>query len=352
MDTLTTILNLVCDALDSLDDPNAKLSASIRKAIRIARLRNDYDNLWWLEWEMLSWENEEAKRRIAEEIAPHYTKDKYEYTTNMLVKAYMDERSCMSVSNNGKLITKGKICGMGVEEIEARIENLDMVAKKAVPPEGLHPTDLYFVEREKSKLRANSITLAQDTRAILSRIRQRLHHFLSSTEKQLVYGQLNADFFEQNRRYVDSQLCEIAPKAFDKFVTIYKRVGEGDLEARSHALTSCRRLLKSLADVIYPAVDAPVKGPDGKTRKLTEDRYVSRLWQFVAESIHGKKAGNLVLAEIEDIGHRIDKIYELSCKGVHGDVPLFELNQCVIQTYLVVGDILRLYDQKSAAEAE
>ena len=86
MDELTKIANLVRDALDSLDDPNTKLSASIRKAIRIARLRNDYDNLWWLESEMLSWGNDEAKWRIAEEIAPHYTNAKYEYTKKKVMR--------------------------------------------------------------------------------------------------------------------------------------------------------------------------------------------------------------------------------------------------------------------------
>jgi len=42
--------------------------------------------------------------------------------------------------------------------------------------------------------------------------------------------------------------------------------------------------------------------------------------------------------------------YELSCKGVHAEVSEFELNQCVIQTYLLVGDILRLTESDSGIE--
>jgi hypothetical protein len=35
---------------------------------------------------------------------------------------------------------------------------------------------------------------------------------------------------------------------------------------------------------------------------------------------------------------------------VHAEVSEFELNQCVIQTYLLVGDILRLTESDSGIE--
>jgi hypothetical protein len=66
----------------------------------------------------------------------------------------------------------------------------------------------------------------------------------------------------------------------------------------------------------------------------------------------GQKSGELLLSTINDLGTRIDKVYDLSCKGVHNNVPEFEVNQCVIQTYLIIGDILRLYDNRSAIGLE
>ena len=352
MEALERILNLVTDALDGLDDPNTKLSVIIPKAIRIARLRSDYDNLWWLEWEMISSENKDAKRRIAWEIIPHYTEERHKLLMKRLVEAYGDERALRSLDRHGNLVNKDEVYVRGVEELEARLEYLERCFETAVPPAGLHPVDLYFVDQEKSQVRVTLGALAQDARMILSRIRQRVHDFLSATEHQLIYGQLNSDIFEHNRRFVDSRLHEIAPKALDKFVTIYQRLREDDPEARSHALTSCRRLLKDLADNIYPPSETPVKGHDGKERKLTEDRFVSRLWQFVAEKVQGRKSGDLLLVDIDDLGNRIDKINDLICKGVHAEVSPFEVNQCVIQTYLIVGDILRLYDQQSAISSE
>ena len=44
---------------------------------------------------------------------------------------------------------------------------------------------------------------------------------------------------------------------------------------------------------------------------------------------------------IEDLVKRVEKINELACKGVHGKVSEMETNQCVIQMYIVLGDLIR-----------
>lgn len=70
------------------------------------------------------------------------------------------------------------------------------------------------------------------------------------------------------------------------------------------------------------------------------------------EKVSGQKSGDLLLAGIDDLGNRIDKVYDLTCKGVHSEVPEFEVNQGVVQTCLVIGDILRLYDNRTAVRLE
>ena len=151
-----------------------------------------------------------------------------------------------------------------------------------------------------------------------------------------------SDIFEQYRRDVDMKLGTIAPKALKQFEAADRCLSEESPEVGSQALLSCRRILKSVADKLYPACEEPVMGSDGKERKLTEDKYIARLWQFVADRKKGSAAGDLLLTQINDLGHRIDHVYNLASKGVHGNVNKSEVNQCVIQTYLVIGDILRL----------
>ena len=152
------------------------------------------------------------------------------------------------------------------------------------------------------------------------------------------------DIFEQNRRYVDMKLGVIVPKALEQFKTAQQRLSEENPEAGSQALLTCRRILESVADKLYPACEEPVIGSDGKERKLTRDKYINRLWQFVADRIKGSTTGDLLLTQIDDLGHRIDRVYHLASKGVHGDVSKDEVTLCVMQTYLLIGEILRLTD--------
>lgn len=351
MPIIDQILNLVTKSLEDMDDPNSKLSAVIRKSIRIARLRNDYNNLLWLEWEMIEWGNDEARNRIDNELFYHYTDELFKVVRKQLAEEYISERKCLSIKD-GKIVNQGQIIGMGVEDLESRLQYLDRMVEDAVPPEGLTPIDLYFIAREKTEDRNFWLILAQDNRKILARIRHRVYSFLSTTEHQLLFGKLNSDIFEQNKIYVDSRLKEICPDAINKFSNIYNLLNKNDGEARSHALVSCRRILKDLADALYPPTSCEVTTSDGKNHKLTEEKFISRLWQFVSEKMFGQTSGNLLLAGINDLGARLDKVYDLSCKGVHSDVTEFEMNQCVIQTYLLIGDILRLHDNNTDNELE
>jgi hypothetical protein len=76
--------------------------------------------------------------------------------------------------------------------------------------------------------------------------------------------------------------------------------------------------------------------------------FIARLWQYLHERIKGLTSGELLLTQVEDIGKRLGKLNILASKGVHTNVSEFEVNQCVIQTYVVIGDILRVRDQTSA----
>jgi len=175
---------------------------------------------------------------------------------------------------------------------------------------------------------------------------QRLHNPLNETSKQLSYDQINSELVEQNRKYVELKLGKISPEALEQIKIAYQRLSEGNPEAWSQALLSCRRILKSVADKLYPPQVQPAIGPDGTKRNLTEDKYISRLWQFVADNTKGSTVGHLLKARIQDLGNRIDYIHKLASKGVHAEVSEFEARQCVMQTHLLLGELLHLEDQE------
>jgi hypothetical protein len=340
-------LSLVAQALDDLASNRLPLSAIIQKTIRIARLREDYVNLWWLEWEMVNIIHEKTRFQAIPEII-HLTKDQIAFFDKEFKGTWVQERLVTEISQSGQIGSGTVVYPKGIGEIEADLTMFTQAAAESQVPSGLHPVDLYFEHQATSKVRVVHRVRANDCAAILQRVRQRVHRFLSQTEKQMIYGQLHSDVFERNRRYVDLRLGELCPDAIAKFVAAYSRITEDDPESRAQALTSCRRLLKSLADVLYPSRDGSVIGADGKPHDVSDERYVARLWQYVYEQIGRSRSGDLLMTSVEDLGSRIDKLYSLASKGVHAEVSDFEANQCVIQTYILAGDLIRIHDQQFA----
>lgn len=346
------ILNLTTEALDAIEAGSIPLSAVIRKCIRIARLRNDYLSLWWLEWEMVNITDEQQRFRILREIISHFSNEVYAHYRKVFSEAWIQERECVAINDDGQIEQEDKMLAKGVAEIETDLAGYRQIAADAQTPTGLHPLDLYFVDQSRSKVRSMLLAVASSYQSILERIKQRVHDYLSQAEAQLIFGQLHADIFEKNRQYVDLKLGRLCPDALEKFVAVYRRMQENTPESRAQALTSCRRVLKSLADVLYPPSNIPVVGANGKPRVHTDDKYVARLWQYVSEQTACSASGELLIAQIQDLGNRIDRLYALANKGVHAEVSETEVNQCVIQTYLLAGDLLRMSEKQSAISEE
>jgi hypothetical protein len=178
--------------------------------------------------------------------------------------------------------------------------------------------------------------------AILDRIRHRVFSCLCAWEQQLTFGALNVSIFERHRKRVDSLLRLIAPEVLEQFNAAYHRAQEGNTESLSHALTSCRRILKAVADEVCPAQSDSVLGDDGKEHKLGEAQYLNRLRTFMKESTKRSTAARLVHVDMKDFGLRIEVLNDLASKGVHDQVSQEEVNLCVIHTYLFAGEVLEL----------
>jgi hypothetical protein len=345
------ITALVDEAFADLANPEVRLSDVIAKAIRIARLRNDFDNLHWLEMELRPLGDERARWALAAEFGGHYTANELERRNKEVVENYIAERTSKFPMDTMGEKTKEQVLAVSVREIEQKIDAVEAFAKGPEIPSGMHTLDVHAAYEERKNAMAAAANANYAIRAVLTRIEHRVREFLSTTEKQLLYGQLNADIFERNRQYVDELLATVAPDAFAQITSAYRRAQEGDDEARSQALLSCRRALKSVADVLYPATEGSVTDAEGGEHQLTDDKWRNRLVQFVKERLAAHPAGDLLETQIDDLARRFRGLGQAGDRGVHAQVTAFELNQAVIQTYLTVGDLLRLHADDSGLVA-
>lgn len=336
------VLALLDGAFEALAKGEPPLSEIVAQATRIARLRNDFDNLQWLEMEQRPLNTKEAWEDVFEEFAGHYGAEELQQRRADAAQKYMAERTTDIPDGLDAKSEKSTTMAGSVREIEA---NMDTVAEMIDIPE--MPPNLGAVGAQKAFNEKQQVTVfaaksKQASTRVLNRIEQRVRTFLSETEKQVMFGQINADIFERNRKFVDEQLAATAPKALEQMASAYRRAEEGGAEGRSQALLSCRRALKSVADLLYPATDSPTVDGDGVKHPLTDDKWMNRLVEFVKNKLPTSVSGDVLETQIDDLARRFRGLGEASSRGVHADVSEFELNQTVIQTYLTIGDLLRL----------
>ncbi len=323
-------------ALDHLAEHSIPVSRALDDCIRLAQLRRDHANLWWLRLESVGIADKREMQTLDTEMASVFPKPTWDDVRHRMLLDYMERRSL--TGDDGQ----PKVSSESLQEMETTLAALEDVVESSRPPLGLHPQDLYFAVERHQGIWAKTQPGIHGRRVILGRVRTRLARFLTETEAALEFGQAATGAFERVREVVDGMLAEIAPDALAKFKAAHDRATTGDPEAGSQALLSCRRILLSLADSLYPPTGQVIKGSDGNERIMSADKYRNRLWQFIAENVPHESARRLAQASMEEIGGRLDTVHDLASKGVHADVTSAEVDQCVVQTYLLAGDLLRL----------
>jgi len=350
------LLHLVQQTIEEMDQPGYSLTSVVRKAVRISSMQKDYFNQWWLENELVPYGDNDAKERIKIRIAKYISKDKIADYQKQTAYMYQKSRKQVRIKNN-EMVDTGSYNAMSVKEIEQAIVLIDNYITSLI--QQINNEDDYshikkskqseLISQGKNILLNEQIKeqreLLQDYKRILDRIEHRVFSYLSNKEKQLFLKEYNTNVFDKYQQQVDTRLISIAPDAMEQLRESYKRVDENNAEAWSQAAVSCRRVLKTLADIVYPSVVGKIKCNDGNERVLDDANFKNRLWEYVSQKISGTKTGELLLVQLNDLGNRIDRLYDLSSKGTHDKINKNEIYQCIIQTYLTVGDILFLYDK-------
>ena len=151
------------------------------------------------------------------------------------------------------------------------------------------------------------------------------------------FGDIPSRQFETIREKVDNLLLELCPEAVEKFMSAYNGLNSKSSEDWSLALTSCRRVIKAVADSLFPPTDKQKNG-----RKLGEEQYINRLWAFLDEQLEAGSDKDLAKAHVDYLGSFLQRLNDKASKGVHAAVSHEEAVRVVLYTYLTLGDILEL----------
>lgn len=188
-------------------------------------------------------------------------------------------------------------------------------------------------------------TMLQASTRLASR-RTLIHRYVLRTYYELKFSGIAEDVFARIRQRVDSVIGRVVPDAVRKFTAAYDYLASENPEDWSNAVHSCRRVLEDLADAVYPPTDDKTKVIDGKkkTIKLGKEHYINRMCAFVEDRSTSETFKAIVGSHLRFLGDRLDSICKATQKASHTTLSREEAERYVVYTYMLVGDILSLYE--------
>lgn len=226
----------------------------------------------------------------------------------------------------------------------------------AASPAAILERDMKAAEEELSNLRIQAIAAnprqqlemrlksdalkkrLQRYRNIIHQTRRLTYNFIANLRMELLFSQQSADIFSSYQAQVDGKIAEAATDAFSKLPAVSERLAAGDTEAISHALTSCRRIIEAFANAVFPPRDEPVT-IGGQAIDCSSGRTKNLLRAFIYQSTSSESRRDRLRKNMVELWDRVSA-------GVHDDVTASEARALVLNTYLLLGELVELEDRQ------
>jgi hypothetical protein len=169
---------------------------------------------------------------------------------------------------------------------------------------------------------------------IRSRVLAMLHAFVSGVYYEREFAALAETTFERYKKDIDTRIATHAGDVIKKIPAVIDRLREGDDEGISQALTTCRRILETFADSIYPPSDAVIE-LGGNKLKLDASKHQNRINAYIAARTTSQTRRQRLRQNIANLFDRVST-------GVHNDVTADEAFSLFLNTYLFLGEVLHL----------
>jgi len=320
---LTEARRVATELLQKMETTDLPVERHLLQAKRLARLLRDGDAQTWLDLEIRGYPSGLNFSTLGDclkyaKAAGRITEDDKYYTSSLPRL----EAACAS--------DKHRVENAGVKPSTDTAKDF-LVARATIE---MFNTQLGILNSVKNSYLENI--------ALLSALKASVHSYVTDTLISIEFGDVAESIFDELRHDVDSFIRTHSPKAAEGLLAIAERMAEGSAESHAEALMSCRRLLMTLADSIFPPSDTDWTDGAGKKRKVGAENYKNRLIAFIETNLSSQSTRSLIENELEHLCSRLDSIYEKTCKGVHAAVSAGEARLTIIQAYIFIGEVARI----------
>ena len=298
------IFALARDLLDDIELSRLGAEALLLKASRLARLAGTTEDQKWLEYELIGY-------RSGNTVAEKYLGLTGRWIDRKEQKAYWGPLAQQEAA------------------IEASKLALQSLSTQGIGGAGVI-TAVRNIAASASSYSAKIATLG----GIKSRVLGLLHQFASRIYYEKLFSQVSASIFERHQVSVDQRLAAAAGEALTKIPTVYDRLVEGDVEAISQAMNTCRRVIDAFADAVFPPQDKPFVIGE-QPLKVGPEHHQNRINAFIVSRTESKSRRTRLRQSLTNI-------YDRVCAGIHDDITPQEAQSLVLSTYLLLGEIISL----------
>jgi hypothetical protein len=318
------VLRLARDLLDDLELSRLPGEGIVLKAARLARLVGDARIQEWLGYELRGYPAPLAQYPVA--------------------WAYMNATGRVqgAVFHYGPLAQQEANVGILKLKLQAlRVPDVSYSVASANPHERVTGG---FATINPATAMSQSVTAViveanqtADQLSIASAIRSKvlglIHGWAVPIYHERLFSGLATTIFEAFKVATDASLEQRCGDALGKIPHIYERLGAGDEEAVSHALTTGRRVLDSAADALYPPTEAISR--DGETIELTARHTKNRLREYIRDRVRSE-------ARRRRLGQTLSNLNDRFSAGVHDVVTAEESRALLLGLYVFLGEVMSL----------
>lgn len=315
-------LDLACQLLDDVEMSRMPLENIVMKASRLARLVENEDVRQWLEYEMAGYDLNSAKTPYA--------------SLTGRLKDTVDLRGFWDpIASINTQIETNK-----THLIQLTVPDISYSPSSANPNECVgawSATNIPKITQPATDTLKRMQVLSDQVSqlsSIKSKVLSLIHRFVRDVYYQLSFSNIQESIFNETKSHIDGLLATHCGDVLEKIPSVYDRLAQNEAESISHALTTCRRMIDSFANIIISPTTDTIDS-DGKILEVKNGKTKNRIEVFFR--LHTKSESRR-----DRLRQRLDRLYDRVSAGVHDDVTTEEARFLFLDTYLLLGEVVSL----------
>ena len=158
-----------------------------------------------------------------------------------------------------------------------------------------------------------------------------------------------SQYYNENKLFVEEYLGLKDENFREQFKTLNKRLLEEDEESNLQCLLVMRSILRGVVNFISPLsyISCEIEGK--KKEKLSDETYVERIMHLLLLKAGKGTSIKSLRADLLDVVNRLETTNELARKRIRYVIGETEAHQSIMQAYILLGELIRVYDQESSS---